>query len=160
MDGIIDIIILVLLGVVPAIFKAIGNKLEKSGKTDKARKFKKAAENFEDYKKPIEIEEEDLSGEEQSWGDIWKEVREDVKKQWTLESDSVEPAPEVIMVPTSPKPMKEDVVSQIKATKRPEAIKSTKRKPMMLIEDEPKKQGERIDPRKLVIYSEIMKTKF
>ncbi len=34
------------------------------------------------------------------------------------------------------------------------------RKPMMLVEDEPKREKEKIDPRKLVLYSEIMKQKF
>ncbi len=124
MDGIIDIIILILIGVVPAIFKAIGNKLEKAG-SDKAGKFKKIVEAM--------TEDEDVF---------------------------IEEAPVVVMTPAEPVEMVENVVSQIKTTPRPEHIKPTNRKPIMLIEDEQKKGGEKIDPKKLVIYSEIMKPKF
>ncbi len=158
MDGIIDIIIAVLFIAIPAIFKAIGNRLEKSG-SDKAWKYRKIAEKIEDFNKPEEESDEtevDVPAGDQSWGDIWKEVREDVRDQWTLKPDPVEPTPEVVREPA----VSEEVVRQANITKRPEHIKPTNKKPMMLIEDEPEKKGEKIDPKKLVIYSEIMKKKF
>ncbi len=40
-----------------------------------------------------------------------------------------------------------------------EAVQAVGRKPI-LQEEEPQKKGEKIDPKKLVIYSEIMKPKF
>ncbi len=153
MDGIIDLVIAVLFVAVPVIFKAIGNKLEKSGKADKARKFKKISDVFEDDDK----EESTLEG----WllGKMEPEEADEIP--------ALDSAPEVVMKPDAPVFMKpavvqpvENVVSQVKTTKRPETIRPTSRKPMMLIEDEPKKQGEKIDPKKLVIYSEIMKRKF
>ncbi len=146
MDGIIDIIVLILIGVVPAVFKAIGNKLEKSGKAEKAGRFKKISEAFED-----EDGESALEG--------WLLEKMD-KEDRPAEPVALDPAPVVMMRPAAPKPMAEDVVSQIKTTKRPEAIRPTNRKPIMLIEDEPEKKGEKIDPKKMVIYSEIMKPKF
>ncbi len=143
MDGIIDIIIAVLFIAIPAIFKAIGNRLEKSG-SDKAWKYRKIAEKIEDFNKPEEESdetEEDVQVEDQSWGDFWKEIREEVRDQWTLKPDPVEPTPEVVQ---------EQVV--------PEEV--MRKRPKILIEDEPEKKGEKIDPKKLVIYSEIMKPKF
>ncbi len=137
MDGIIDIIILILVGVVPAVFKAIGNRLEKAG-SDKAGKFRRIAEAMTD----------DDTG-------IFDEADAPV-----VEDMFMEPDPVVVVTPEEPAVMREDVVSQIKTTRRPEHIRPTNRKPLMLIEDEPEKKGEKIDPKKLVIYSEIMKPKF
>ena len=60
-----------------------------------------------------------------------------------------------IHVPTYiPPVVEENVVRQTAAPKQ-----ATAKKPI-LVEDEPKKKGEKIDPKKLVIYSEIMKPKF
>ncbi len=135
MDGILDIIIAVLFIAVPAIFKAIGNKLEKSGKAEKAGRFKKVADVFKD-----EGDESTIEG-------------------WILEKMG-QPVPEVIMTETLPEVATENVVSQVKTTERPKAVKPMNKKPAILVEDEPKKKGEKIDPKKLVIYSEIMKPKF
>ncbi len=128
MDGIIDIIIAILFIAVPAIFKAIGNRLEKSG-SDKAGKFKKIAEQFEDYSIPEE-EDVEIVGEE-----------------------DVEPAPAVLEEPVV---LKEPVVLEEVVR---QTFKPVSKKPVIFVEDEPKK-GEKIDPKKLVIYSEIMKPKF
>ncbi len=151
MDGILDILIAVLFIAIPAIFKAIGERLEKSGKTDKAGKFKKVAEAFADEEGESTIE---------GW------ILEKMDKS---EENPVEPVPvnpEPVVVP-KPAVTQIDIMDYID---KPETVvkkqlkrvppKPTFRKPMMLIEDEPKKKGEKIDPKKLVIYSEIMKPKF
>ncbi len=121
MDGIIDIIIAVLFIAIPTIFKAIGNKLEKSGKAEKAGKFKRIAEAMNDDDKSVLDE-------------IETPVLDEI-----LEKRRIEVCGE------------EDVVSQ---------IKTAKRKPILLEEEPEKKRTEKIDPKKLVIYSEIMKQKF
>lgn len=53
-------------------------------------------------------------------------------------------------LPVTPPPAQEPVM---------EGRSSVSRKPM-LVEEETQKKGEKIDPKKLVIYSEIMKPKF
>ncbi len=151
MDGIIDIIIAVLFIALPAVFKAIGNRLEKSGKAERAGKFKKVAEAFED-----DEDEDTIEG--------WV-----LKQMEKSEEKPVEPVvlePEPVAVP-KPAAAQIDIMDYID---KPETVvkrqikrippKPTVRKPMMLVEDEPKKKGEKIDPKKLVIYSEIMKPKF
>ncbi len=138
MDGIIDIIIAVLFIAIPWLFKIIGNRLEKAGKPDKAGKFKKVAENIEGFSGRDEADSEELekdSAEELNWGEIWEEV----------------PQQHVVS---------EEVVHQTSFTNRPEHIKLTNRKPVMSVEDESKAKRDKIDPEKLVIYSEIMKQKF
>ncbi len=152
MDGIIDIIIAVLFIALPALFKAIGNKLEKSGKADRAGKLKKVAEAFEDDEDESTIE-----------GWVLKQMEESEEKP-------VEPVvldPEPVTVP-KPAVAQIDIMDYIdkpetvvkRQIKRVPPKPSVSRKPMMLVEDEPKKKGEKIDPKKLVIYSEIMKPKF
>ncbi len=152
MDGIIDIIIAVLFIAIPTVFKAISNRLEKSGKVEKAKKFKKITDVFED-----EGEGSTIEG--------WLMGRMDSEKEDDADEPMIhEPAPEVVMGPEAPVAVKpvffEEGGPQLSTIKRPEAIKSASRKPMMSIEDEPKIKGEKIDPKKLVIYSEIMKPKF
>ncbi len=137
MDAIIDLLIAALFIAVPAIFKAVGKKLEKSG-SDKTGNFKKIAEAL---------------GEEQ--GD--RRVLED--------RSFPEIVPEVVEVsaPTVDSVLDRPYVStdrQTSVTARPEHIRPTNAKPAVPVEDEQEKRGEKIDPRKLVIYSEIMKPKF
>ncbi len=140
MDGIIDILIAVLFIAIPAIFKAVGNRLEKSG-SDKAGKFKKVAEAFEDQE-----DESTLEG--------WILEKMEESESASEQVEPVMPGPvfsePVFSVPVIPDPAPVPV----------EAPRATRKKTAILIEDEPKKKGEKIDPKKLVIYSEIMKPKF
>ncbi len=150
MEGIIDIIIAVLFIAVPAIFKAIGNRLEKSGKADKAGKYKKVAEAFADEK-----DESTVEG--------WLLEQMD-RKEKPVEPVALDPAPVVVMKPSV---QEVDIMDYID---KPETVvkrqvkrvppKASVTKPAILIEEEPKKKTEKIDPKKLVIYSEIMKPKF
>ena len=77
-------------------------------------------------------------------------------KGWVREAlyDEAEAAKPEVPLPqpeaVKPKPV-EDVVRQTKP--------AAKKKPV-LMEEAPEKKGEKIDPKKLVIYSEIMKPKF
>ncbi len=151
MDSIIDIIILILIGVVPAVFKAIGNKLEKSGKTEKAAKFKKISDVFED-----EEGESTLEG--------WLLEKMD-KEEKPVEPVALDPAPVVVMKPAVQEIDIMDYIDKPETVvksqiKRLPPQTTVKKKPMMLIEEEPEKKGEKIDPKKLVLYSEIMKRKF
>ncbi len=161
MEGIIDILIPILFIALPAIFKAVGDRLEKSGKTDKAGKFKRIAEAMTDDDKSVldEIETPVLD-------EILEKRRQQV---YGPDDDPVEPVPINPVPMTIPKPaVREiDIMDYID---KPETVvkrqinrippKPTVRKPMMLLEEEPKNKGEKIDPKKLVIYSEIMKPKF
>jgi hypothetical protein len=54
---------------------------------------------------------------------------------------------------------KVEPAAQIHLWEVKEGIPATKKKPM-LVEEAPKKKREKIDPKKLVVYSEIMKPKF
>ncbi len=150
MEGIIDIIIAVLFIAVPAIFKAIGDRLEKSGKAEKAGKFKKMADVFKD--------EEDESTIE---GWLLEKMEQDEKP---VEPVPLDPAPVVVMKPAA---SEIDIMDYID---KPETVvkrqikrlppQTTVKKPVILLEEEPEKKGEKIDPKKLVIYSEIMKPKY
>lgn len=86
----------------------------------------------------------------------WSELFGEKKEDWKEEEDYIPSVPTYsqhvvpIQEPVRPKPVKPEPV-RVKA-------KKTSSKPM-LVEEEPKKK-EKIDPKKLVIYSEIMKPKF
>ena len=75
----------------------------------------------------------------------WSELFGEKKEHWKEEEDDVPVSEPVRPEPVQPKPVK---VKTRKTSSKP-----------MLVEDEPKKK-EKIDPKKLVIYSEIMKPKF
>ena len=122
-----------LLILLPAIFKLVEKKLNASGKTQ-------AAEQVHDWS--------ELFGEDK---DDREEKEDQEKGEYAIPASPVFPQPVVpIHEPVRPKPVKPDPV-RVKA-------KKTSSKPM-LVEEEPKKK-EKIDPKKLVIYSEIMKPKF
>ncbi len=127
MDGIIDIVIAILFIAIPTIFKAIGNKLEKSGKAEKAGKLKKIAQTLSD--------EDDKEQNFEEW----------VMEQ--LENPTEEP---VVVQPVVEETIKTQEVKKPKA----------KIKAAILLEEDNKKNKEKIDPKKLVIYSEIMNRKF
>ncbi len=139
MESIIDIIVLILVGVVPAIMKAVSNKLEKSGKADKTDKIKRIAEAMQDDDKSVFDDP-------------------------PVEPVALEPSPVVVV---EPKVSELDITDYIGRTetevkrqiKRIPPKPAVKKKPI-LVENEPEKKVEKIDPKKLVIYSEIMKPKY
>ena len=131
--NIMETIIGLLFILLPVIFKLIGKKFEQSGKTDKADVLKELAKAF---------------GED--GGDAEPEVEYDDDGQII----NVPPKPKIV-TPPAPKPRFMDEKPKIAV----EGVKSISRRPMLL-EEEPKKKREKIDPKKMVVYSEIMKPKF
>ena len=121
-----------LLILLPAIFKLVEKKLKASGKTEAADQVHEWSEIFGENKEEWKDDEEGSPS--------FPEVRQPVM-----------PAP---VVP-KPEPVRHEDIkpkpSQFKAEKS-----SSK---TMLVEEEPKKK-EKIYPKKLVIYSEIMTPKF
>ena len=125
-----ETIIGLLFILLPVIFKLIGKRFEQSGQQDKARKVREFAQALDGEDSPMH-----------DWGYFGKEVL----------GVEGEPQEEEIL-PQTPAPASLPQTSV-------EAQPAFTRKPM-LREEEPQKKGEKIDPKKLVIYSEIMKPKF
>lgn len=125
-----ETVIGLLIVLVPLIFQLIGKSLEKAGKTSSADKMKKVAELF--------------GGEE---------------TEEPAPVASVPPVPPVQPVPPVPP------VQPVRKTQRPPAPApvTAKRRtaPMAPVLDEKQPSShEKIDPKKLVVYSEIMKPKY
>lgn len=139
-----ETIIGLLFVLLPIIFKVIGKRLENAGKQEQAGKIREFS------KKYLESESDD-------------EAMEDIR-QWfngepaTVEGESVsesaaEPVVEGPVVPASR--MTEEAVPVLKTQR-----KGKRKTPILLEEETEKKRKEKIDPKKLVIYSEIMKPKY
>ena len=140
METIIGLLFILL----PLIFKLIGKKFEQAGQSERAEKMREIAQT--------------LSG-----GDD-----DDEDDPWELDDDGqvteVRPAAPAPVAPTPVvvrpvQPVQQTVTENVtrQTTSRPKPTVKAKR-PML--EEETKKKGEKIDPKKLVIYSEIMKPKF
>ena len=120
----------------PVIFKLIGKKLEQSGQTEKAGKIKEIANVFgEDDKNPI-----------YDWLDGQDEPAE-------VRSPLDRPAPAIKREPVVTEVVNRTTVKPMNAPVRKKPLK----KPVL--EEEAVVKKEKIDPKKLVIYSEIMKPK-
>lgn len=144
METIIGLLFILL----PVIFKFIGKRFEQSGQSEKAGKFKKIAEK--------------LNGDEEVETPIfnWLSEEPDEDPEMPFE-EPVKPAPVVIPVPAEPQiHLWEAEAQPVSQKKVKPAQKYVKAKKPMLEEDVPQKKREKIDPKKLVIYSEIMKPKY
>ena len=117
----------------PFILKLIGKKLEKAGQPEAAAKMRKIVNT-------VDPEEEDTF--------------EDLRK-WLQPEPTVVEQPEELAAPVV-KPLspvvEEIVVRQVTTPVMPA------KKP--ILEEEPEKERDKIDPKKLVVYSEIMKPKY
>ena len=113
------------------LFKYIGKRLEQSGNSDKARKLREFAEALNDDDSPMP-----------DWEYLGKVSSDDVIEAHKL----VLPEPETV-VEVKPLPVSEP----------PKPSKIRRFVPEEVV---PQKRNERIDPKKLVVYSEIMKPKF
>ena len=141
METIIGLLFILL----PVIFKFIGKRLEQSGQSDKAGKFKKIAEK--------------LNGDEEVETPVFDWLSEEPDEDPVEEP--VKPAPVVIPVPAEPQiHLWEAEAQPVSKKKIKHAQKSVKARKPMLEEDVPQKKREKIEPKKLVIYSEIMKPKY
>ena len=144
METIIGLLFILL----PVIFKFIGKRLEQSGQSEKAGKFKKIAEK--------------LNGDEEVETPVfdWLSDEPDEGPEMPFE-EPVKPAPVVIPVPAEPQiHLWEAEAQPVSKKKIKHAQKSVKARKPMLEEEVPQKKREKIDPKKLVIYSEIMKPKY
>lgn len=130
METIIGLLFILL----PIVFKLINRKFEQAGQTDKARQIKEIAEIFGAGESQDELDELD------------------------------EP---VIIEPVKPEPVevKAPEVPQVhlwEAEATPVVRKSdvVRRKKPILEEADSQKKREKIDPKKLIVYSEIMNRKY
>ena len=136
-----ETVILLLFALLPVIFKLIGKKFEQAGNPEVAERMRKIAqalgETDENKKEPeVEYDEEG-------------HITEIVEPVVPVQTPFVMPIPVV-----KPEPVvTENVVRQTAPKKKPVRIP-------ILEEAVPERKGEKIDPKKLVIYSEIMKPKY
>ena len=131
METIIGLLFILL----PVIFKLIGKKLEQSGHTEAAGKVRDISEVFGADEDTFETASE----------------AEDT-------SFVVEPEKPVIEKPVVEKPVKSEPVMFENVTRQTKVSKPVVKKTILIEEEE--KKTEKIDPKKLVIYSEIMKPKY
>ena len=140
METIIGLLFILL----PLIFKLIGKKFEQAGQSERAEKMREIAQTLR-------------GGDDDDEDDPW-ELDDDgqVTEVRPAAPAPVAPTPVVVRpVQSVQQTMAENVTRQ--TTSRPKPTVKAKRP---ILEEETKKKGEKIDPKKLVIYSEIMKPKF
>lgn len=132
METIIGLLFILL----PIVFKLINRKFEQAGQTDTARQIKEIAEMFGADESQDELDEPVI---------FEPEIIEPVK-----------PEPVEIKAPEVPQ------VHLWEAEATPVVRKSdvVRRKKPILEEDDSRKKKEKIDPKKLIVYSEIMNRKF
>ena len=140
METIIGLLFILL----PFIFKLIGKKLEQAGKSETADKMKKFAQYIGT---DDEQQEEVFTQEEHMTVDPVVEPVIPVVEPVIPVVEPVVPVIEPVRMTVT-----ENVQRQV-----PPAPKQT-RKPILF--EEPEKKAEKIDPKKLVVYSEIMKPKY
>lgn len=130
-----DIIITVLALAIGLGFKVIEKKLKSAGKPAKAGRFKELA---------------DLFGEEGA------EVFPPVAPSRDPEEveDGQAPVPEPVAVPSVVKPV---VAAPVPVEEAPRSVKPVE---VPILEEEEPEHKEKIDPKKLIVYSEIMKPKY
>lgn len=149
METIIGLLFILL----PVIFKFIGKRLEQSGQTEKADKLKKVADRM--------LGNDEETVEETPFLDWLQEETEDESGHPV--ADPVNLAPVVTPVPAVPQihlwEAEAAPVSKKKLTPAKKSVKPSVKKPI-LEEEAVQKKREKIDPKKLVIYSEIMKPKY
>ena len=132
-----ETIIALLFVLLPIIFKLIGKKFEQAGQPQRAEQMREFAELFgsDDHEEEVRHDDD---------GQVIDVPPVIVTPVQTYVAPVVPPAPV----------MTENVVRQT-AAKKPVV-----RKKPILEEEVQERKGEKIDPKKLVIYSEIMKPKF
>ena len=143
METIIGLLFILL----PVILKLVGKRLEQSGQPEKAKKLQDLLDTVYDGKDDDKLKDEQDDGLEVEYDDDGQIVSVHPKMVW-------KPEPIVPVVEKKVEP-----AAQIHLWEVKEGVPATKKKPM-LVEEAPKKKREKIDPKKLVVYSEIMKPKF
>ena len=128
-------IIGLLFALLPVIFKMIGKKLEQAGQYEKAGKVR---EIVQEYLEPESDSDDQVLEDISSWFNTEPETKTEVPV--------VEPVKEIAF---------EDAAHVLKRRKQAE-----KKQAPVFLEEKPQKNKEKIDPKKMVIYSEIMKPKY
>lgn len=131
METIIGLLFIIL----PLVFKLIEKKLQASGKAEQAGKIRELADLFEESDESEQLEES------------------------AFETDSGPVAAPVTEVPYKPEPVKVKAPEPVKTFVEGQKAVRRKTEPVLLEETDTKKK-EKIDPKKLVIYSELMKPKY
>ena len=142
METIIGLLFILL----PVILKLVGKRLEQSGQPEKAKKL-------QDLVDKIDGDEDEDDGFEVEYDDDGQITSVHPKMSWKPEPEPTPAPAPVVQEKTAP-------ASQVHMWEVKEGIPVTKKKKPMLVEEAPKKKREKIDPKKLVVYSEIMKPKF
>lgn len=130
-----ETIIGLLFVLLPVIFKLIGKKLEQAGQYEKAGKVR---EIVQEYLEPESDSDDQVLEDISSWFNTELETKTEVPV--------VEPVKEIAF---------EDAAHVLKRRKQAE-----KKQAPVFLEEKPQKNKEKIDPKKMVIYSEIMKPKY
>lgn len=133
METIIGLLFILL----PIVFKLINRKFEQAGQTDKARQIKEIAEIFG-------------AGESQDELDELDELDEPVIVE------PVKPEPVEVKAPEVPQ-VHLWKAEATPAVRKPDVVR---RKKPILEEADSQKKREKIDPKKLIVYSEIMNRKY
>lgn len=142
-----DIIITVLALALGLGFKVIEKKLKSAGKPAKAGRFKELAELFGE--EGAEVFPPVASSEDP------EEVEDGQDSSGTVDEQPRQaPVTEPVVVPSVVKPV---VAAPVPAEEAPRSVKPVK---APILQEEEPEQKERIDPKKLIVYSEIMKPKY
>ena len=143
-----ETIIALLFVLLPIVFKLIGKRLEKSGKMDQAARMREVArelgmdpkdEEFIKMFHEAEAEAERVARLEAAGLDAWDELPE---------NDDDEPLDTLPKLKVDPE------------VKKVEKFVPKGAKKMPILKEEEPKPKEKVDPKKLVVYSEIMEPKY
>ena len=154
METIIGLLFILL----PLIFKLIGKKFEQAGQSERAEKMREIAQTLRGG--DDDDEDDPFNGwlEGRTGRDIVVERDDDGQ---VTEVRPAAPAP-VAPTPVVGQPARpvQEVVTEKVTRQTTSRSKPTVKAKRPILEEETKKKGEKIDPKKLVIYSEIMKPKY
>lgn len=159
-----EVLLPLLFILLPFIFKLIGKKLEQAGNIEQAEKMRKIA-------KALGGNEDEESNAPKFFMEDNEDAEPDDDVKYDDDGNITEVFPKPVAAPPPPKPvtyymptdrvapfftMTENVERQTAPTK----AQAGKPKPKPILIEEDQKEREKIDPKKLVIYSEIMKPKY
>ena len=150
-----EVLLPLLFILLPFIFKLIGKKLEQAGNIEQAEKMRKIART--------------LGGnedEESNAPKFFMEDNEDAEPDDDVKYDDdgniteVFPKPVTYYMPTDRVAPFFTMTENVERQTAPTKAQAGKPKPKPILIEEDQKEREKIDPKKLVIYSEIMKPKY
>lgn len=150
METIIGLLFILL----PVIFKLIGKRFEQSGQTDKAGKMRELAKALGS---DDDSEDNPFKGFFEEKPELEVEYDDDGQIAEVKPVQRFQPKPIPVV---TPEPRTVQFTEVVNRTTMSKAARPLPKRTALLEEDAQEKKGEKIDPKKLVIYSEIMKPKF